>query len=92
MEQTLDLSLAAVFGDQVPEPTPTPTPAPSPGTSPTPTPAPSGEVEELLETIEEHLEKMQEYAGAGEWAQYGEELEALEDDILKLKELVVEGG
>jgi len=90
MEQTLDMSLKAVFEGQITEPTPTPTPSTEP--SPTPSPPPSGDIEELVDIIQEHLVKMQEYAGAGNWSDYGAEMEALEDDILRLKELVVEGS
>jgi len=93
MEQTLDEALAAVFGVG-PSPTPTPTPTPTPGPTltptPTPTPAQPGEIAELVQSIQDHLEKMQEYAGAGAWTAYGEELDALQVDIERLAELTAE--
>jgi uncharacterized membrane protein (UPF0182 family) len=101
MEQTLEESLTAVFGGEPspPEPTPTPTPTPTPpGPTPTPTPTPTvtttptppGDVAALVEAIQEHVDKMQEYAGAGNWAAYGEEMDALEADIQRLVELTAE--
>jgi uncharacterized membrane protein (UPF0182 family) len=82
MDTTLDGALAAVFETEPPEPGPTPQPPP----------APSGEIEELVESIQEHLDKMQAYAGAGDWAAYGEELDALEADIGRLAEITAGEG
>jgi len=87
MEQTLDEALAAVFGE-APTPTPTPTPAPTP--TPTPTPTPPSDIAELVEAIQEHLDKMDEYAGAGNWAAWGEEYDALKADSQRLAELLAE--
>jgi len=90
MEQTLDGALDAIFGTG-PAPTPTPTPEPTETPVPTPTPTPGGEppgeIAALVEAIQEHLDKMQEYAGTGNWAAYGQEMDALDADIQRLAEL-----
>jgi uncharacterized membrane protein (UPF0182 family) len=93
MEQTLDEALDAVFGGG-PTPTPTPTPTPGPGPTPTPepspTPAPPGDVDELVESIQRHLDRMEAFAGAGDWGAHGEELDALKADVARLLELTGE--
>jgi uncharacterized membrane protein (UPF0182 family) len=95
MEQTLDEAITAAFGAE-PTPTPTPTPIPTPEPTPTPppgpspTPAPPDDVAQLVQSIQDHLDKMQEYAGAGDWTAYGEELDALQADIQRLAELTAE--
>jgi len=93
MEQTLDEALDAVFGSG-PTPTPTPTPTPGPGPTPTPgpspTPAPPGDVDELVESIQRHLDRMEAFAGAGDWGAHGEELDALKADVARLLELTGE--
>ena len=43
-----------------------------------------------MQSIQDHLDKMQEYAGAGDWTSYGEELDALQADIQRLAELTAE--
>jgi hypothetical protein len=43
-----------------------------------------------VQSIQDHLDKMQDYAGAGDWAAYGEELDALQSDIERLAELTAE--
>ena len=101
MEQTLEEALEAAFGGEVPPPvpppeppgpTPTPTLTPTPGPTPPPTPPPPppDEVTALVQSIQEHLEKMQEFAGAGDWTAYGEELDALQADIERLAELTAD--
>ena len=99
MEQTLGEALAAIFGagptptptpTPAPGPTPTPTPTPTPG--PSPTPAPPGDIAELVQSIQDHLDRMQEFAGAGDWTAYGEEMDALQADIQRLMELTAEGS
>ncbi|UCC60714.1 MAG: UPF0182 family protein [Dehalococcoidia bacterium] len=95
MEQTLDEAITAAFGGEptptpVPTPTPTPEPTPTPSPGPSPTPAPTGDVAQLVQSIQDHLDKMQEYAGAGDWTAYGEELDALQSDIERLAELTAE--
>ena len=79
MNLALDKSLALLFGE-TPEPPPTPPPD---GEVPS-------EIADLVESIQAHLAKMQEYAGAGNWAAYGEELDALEAAIESLAELTAE--
>jgi hypothetical protein len=90
MEQTLDEALEAVFGvgpSPTPTPTPGPTPTPSPGPSPSPTPPPDDEIAALAESIQLHIDRMEEFAGAGDWPAHGEELDALKDDVERLLEL-----
>ena len=82
MDVTLDGALAAIFESG----------PPGPGPTPQPPPVPSGEIEELVESIQDHLDKMREYAGAGNWAAYGGELEALEADIERLAEITAGEG
>ncbi len=91
MEQTLDEALDAVFGGRpTPTPAPTPTPGPTPSPGPSPTPAPPGDVDELVESIQRHLDRMEEFAGAGDWGAHGEELDALKADVARLLELTGE--
>jgi uncharacterized membrane protein (UPF0182 family) len=47
-------------------------------------------VAELVEAIQEHLDRMDEYAGAGNWAAWGEEYDALKADSQRLAELLAE--
>ena len=94
MEETLEEALAAVFGGVAPEPTPTPglTPTPSPTTPVGPTPTPDGEppsnLNELLISIQQHQDKEQEYAGAGNWVAAAEERAAWEAEFQQLVELI----
>jgi uncharacterized membrane protein (UPF0182 family) len=94
MEQTLDEALAMVFGTEPspPGPTPTPTPPSPPEPTPTPSPTPTDEMVSLVAAIQEHLEKMQQYAGTGDWTAYGEEMDALQADIQRLAELTSGGS
>ncbi len=74
MEETLDGALAAVFGEEPPQPPgPTPTPGPTPGPGELPQ-----EVEELLEELQQHLDNLRQYAEAGDWQSWGAEYEALQ--------------
>jgi hypothetical protein len=81
MKGTLKESLAAVFG----------APAPPPVVSPTPTvptvPTGPSDIATLAASAEAHYNKAQEYLKAGDWAGYGRELAALEDDLTRLIEL-----
>lgn len=84
MEQTLDEALDAVFSMAPPEVTPPPDVEEPPGEEL------PGEIAELAESIAEHWIKAQEYAGEGDWAAYGEEMDALEAEIERLVELTAE--
>ncbi len=79
MEGTLSESLARVLGaaaaegpDQVPE------------TEEGPPPPPSGDVVELARSAQSHYEAAQQCLQEGDWACYGDELEALEQDLRAL--------
>jgi len=96
MEPTLGESLAKVF-DQAfalgPSPT-GPASAPTTPTTPTTPPAPtpqlpttpavSGDVALLAKSAADHYARAQEYLKKGDWARYGDELNAMEQDLQKL--------
>lgn len=74
MAPTLEEGLAQIFG--APEPLPVPAPSPEPG-SETPT-APSEPVDgTALEQAREHWARAQDAAARGDWAAWGEHIEAL---------------
>jgi len=75
MEPTFQEALAKVFTG-LPSAPPTLT-----------TPAPAGDVAGLIQSANDHYNKAQEYLRAGDWARYGEEMKALEQDLKKLAEL-----
>jgi len=84
MEPTLRGSIAAIFGVEVPPPEPKP-PTPSGPEKPVPT-----GVAELIEEAQQHYDKAQQYLGEGNWAGYGEELDALKAVLNQLAELTAE--
>ena len=90
-------------GGPTPTPAPTPTPSPggSPGASPAPTPGPSatvppgpiptppaGDVAALIAYANEHFELAQAALRAGDFARYGLEMEAVNEALRLLAELV----
>ena len=79
MRDTLQESLAAIFGAPLP-------PVVSPPTVPTVPTTPS-DIAALAVSAQEHYNKAQEYLKAGDWAGYGRELAALENDLRRLIEL-----
>ena len=88
MEPTLAESLSAIYGAPAtvppPPPTPTPTPTPLPDIE---TPA---EVTELARQAQEHYQRAQEYLKAGDWGNWGGELEKMEAVLRQLVELSAE--
>jgi uncharacterized membrane protein (UPF0182 family) len=95
MEPTLMESIEAVFGTEVPLPEPAPEP-PAPSEPPEPVEptepvepeAPlDGEIATLVAEARQHYEQAQENLKAGDWAGFGEELDAVEEVLQKLAEL-----
>ncbi|GAI09653.1 unnamed protein product [marine sediment metagenome] len=86
MEPTLKGSIAAIFGAEAP-PTVTvvePPPPTEPGAPVT------AEIANLIKEAQRHYNQAQQYLKAGDWAGYGEELEALKAVLDRLAELVTE--
>ena len=86
MEPTLKESLAAIFGAEVLPTEPEVTP-PTPEETEKPVAA---EVASLIEEAQQHYDKAQQYLSAGDWAGYGEELDALKAVLDQLAELTAE--
>ena len=86
MEPTLEESIAAIFGPEVP-PTVTVVKPPAPAEPEEPVVA---DIAELIEEAQQHYNKAQQYLKAGDWAGYGEELEALKAVLDQLAELAAE--
>jgi len=86
MEPTLKESLAAIFGVEAlptePEVTP---PTPEEPEKPV-----AAEVASLIEEAQQHYNQAQQYLKAGDWAGYGEEMDALEVVLDRLAELTAE--
>jgi len=87
MDLTLRESIAAIFGTEAPptEPVVEP-PAPAEPGEPV-----TAEIANLIEAAQQHYNKAQQYLQAGDWAGYGEELDALEAVLDQLAELAAEG-
>jgi len=87
MDLTLRESIAAIFGTEAPptEPVVEP-PAPAGPEEPV-----TAEIANLIEAAQQHYNKAQQYLQAGDWAGYGEELDALEAVLDQLAELAAEG-
>jgi len=89
MEPTLKESIAAIFGTEVPPAPPVvePTMPPTPEKPEEPVAA---EIANLIEEAQQHYDKAQQYLKAGDWAGYGEELDALKAVLDRLAELAAE--
>jgi len=81
MEPTLEESIVAIFGVEAPPELP---PLPEPG-EPI-----AAVIANLVEEAQEHYDRAQEYLQSGDWAGYGEELDALRAVLDKLAELVAQ--
>jgi len=86
MERTLQESLAVIFGTEAPPTEPEPEPPAPPG----PEEPVTTEIASLIEEAQQHYNNAQQYLKAGDWASYGEELDALEAVLDRLAELVAE--
>jgi uncharacterized membrane protein (UPF0182 family) len=87
MEPTLKESIAAIFGTEAPPPEPVVGP-PAPAE---PEEALTAEIASLIEEAQQHYNQAQQYLKAGDWAGYGEELEALKTALERLAELTAKG-
>jgi len=83
MEPTLGESLAAIFGAETP---PTEVVVVPPA-SPAPEETVSADIANLIEEAHLHYNQVQQYLKAGEWAEYGKELDALKAVLDQLAEL-----
>jgi len=89
MESTLQGSIAAIFGAVAP---PTEPPIVKPPTPVEPTEPVTADIANLIEEAKQHYDKAQQYLKAGDWAGYGEELDALKRVLDQLAELAAEQG
>lgn len=80
MEDTLDKALAVVFGQAPPTETPTAEEEKEPPLT--------GEITQLITSIQEHQLKEKEFAGAGNWEAAGKERVAWEIEFQQLVELL----
>jgi uncharacterized membrane protein (UPF0182 family) len=84
MEETLGESLTAIFGAETLPPEPTPPSTAEPG-------APlAAEIAGLITEAQQHYNQAQQYLAAGDWAGYGQELDALKAVLDRLAELATE--
>lgn len=84
----LNESIAAIFGTEV-----VPTePVVKPPTPAEPEKPVSADTAGLIEQARQHYDKAQQYLRAGDWAGYGEELDALKSVLDQLMVLVAEEG
>jgi len=86
MAPTLKESLAAIFGTEAP---PT-APVVKPPAPPKPEEPVAADIASLIEKAQQHYDKAQQYLKAGDWAGYGNELDALKTILDQLAELTVE--
>ena len=84
MELTLEGSIAAIFGTDLPPTEPEP-PVPEEPEEPVP-----ADIAALIEEAQQHYNRAQQYLNAGNWTGYGEELDALEAVLDRLAELAGE--
>src|SRR5581483_3799283 len=89
MAESFQKALEALFTGVTPAPTPSPAPGPSatprPSGAPTPTPGPSQSIAQLVKSASEHYDAAQAALKAGDFAEYGRQIQLLQDDIAKLK-------
>ena len=91
MTPTLSQSLEAIFGEgEVPEVPETPAETEEPEEPAEPSVPVTGDIADLIEQAQQHYDKALEYQRAGNWAGYGEEIEALRRVLERLAELAVE--
>jgi len=92
MEPTLKGSLAAIFGTEAPptEAPPTEPPVVKPPAPAEPEEPVAADIANLIEEAQRHYDLAQQYLKAGDWAGYGNELDALKTVLDRLAELATE--
>jgi len=97
MGETFAKALDLLFGtttQPTPQPTPTPAPSPSPGATatprpsgatPSPTPAASQTIADLVRSASQHYDAAQAALKAGDFAEYGRQIQLLQDDLARLR-------
>ena len=97
MEPTLKESIAAIFGAEAPpteppvvEPPTPPEPVVEPPAPPEPEEPVAASIANLIAQAQQHYDRAQQYLKEGDWAGYGEELDALEAVLNQLAELAAE--
>src|SRR5436309_5848629 len=83
MTDSFEKSLDALFGAQQQPPPPAMTPPPS--TTPPPTTTPPSEIAALVKSASDHYNAAQAALKAGDFAEYGRQLQLLENDLAKLR-------
>ena len=83
MTDSFEKSLDALFGAQQQPPPPTTTRPPS--TTPPPTTTPPPEIAALVKSASDHYNAAQVALKAGDFAEYGRQLQLLEVDLAKLR-------
>ena len=84
MEETLEESLAAIFGTEVPST------EPEPPLTPGQEEPIAAQIAALIEEAQQHYNQAQEYLKVGDWANYGKEIDALKEVLDQLAEFTVE--
>jgi len=84
MADTFPKALELLFGPAV-VPSPTPTPSGTPGPSGSPTPSPSLSVSQLVKQATDHYNAAQDALKRGDFAEYGKQIQLLQDDLAKLR-------
>jgi len=87
MQPTLAESLAAIFGTEAP---PVEEPVITPPVTEEPQVPVTADIAGLIRQAQEHFDRAQEYLRTGDWAGYGEELDALQEVLQQLAELAAE--
>ena len=88
MADTFPKALDALFGTgtgTVPSPSPSPSGTPRPSGAPSPTPAPSQSVGDLVRSASQHYDAAQAALKSGDFAEYGRQIQLLQDDLAKLR-------
>jgi uncharacterized membrane protein (UPF0182 family) len=81
MTDSFEKSLDALFGPVQPPPTTTPPPA----TTPPPSTKPPSDIAALVKSASDHYNAAQAALRAGDFAEYGRQIQLLQDDLRKLR-------
>lgn len=95
MADTFAKGLDAIFGAGTAAPSPSPSPTPGPSGSPSPSgaprpsgspsPGPSQSVADLVRAASQHYDAAQAALKSGDFAEYGRQIQLLQDDLAKLR-------